>query len=675
MTAARARRHRAALAALALVAMVLPVGRAAPATAATAASSHTFAGEVALQDLSSDGRVALALTRQSDTSPRHLDVLDLATGARRDLTAEGVVGVESTGSHLSGDGRYLTRPDARVDLLTGDVAPIPADALAAVGGQLGEIDRSGRYVYGLPTSGESGRGGRVDLLTGAVVSWTDRGPVIAVSPDARYVVTRVRWPSITYGFICSYTVVDMATSAELARYGEYGLCPDAYVGDHGRYTKGVQRFGDGPWPTYVSLDHTEVIDPIGNERSSLALAGAFDESLTRYVNLSWNRIQQVGPRLVMELPAHDAVLLSGDGQVAVVSDHAPTGTTTVTTIPVQLHPGAHALPAGVSVKVLEPDVRHRGTFDLTLTVVDPERAGYLRLFRCESPMPETSNVNFAAGATVTNHVVVEIGPDGLCAFANQGVELVIDGGPQSALVMRSERLVDTRDTGRGSTATDTFVRVPLPADLPADTVAVAVNVTATNVERPAYVTAWPCSQERPLASVLNVTRGETRASFTVVAPGADRAVCVYANAPLDLVVDLQGTYPSASGLTDVAPVRVYDSRSDAAPLPAERPHPVPVLGAQTGPAYAYLVVTAVGPVADGFVTAGADCGGALPATSTVNLAAGATVAATTMVALSGGGTCVVAHSATHIVVDRLAVTSLVPLHDRSGERLVDTRGW
>lgn len=238
-----------------------------------------------------------------------------------------------------------------------------------------------------------------------------------------------------------------------------------------------------------------------------------------------------------------------------------------------------------------------------------------------------------------------------------------------------QRLADTRtgDGGtRGPLAADQVVRVAVPAN--ADANAAVLNLTATGVRRAGFVTAYPCGANRPLASNLNVAAGETRANQAVVALDATHAVCVYTSAPLDLVVDLTGSFaPSGAPFRPVAPTRLLDTR-DTGRLVTEVAVDVrPALGTASA---AVATVTVTSPIAGGFVTAW-PCGTPLPLASTVNYAAGQTVANLATVAVGADGRlCLHSSAPTHVVVDvgggfgggtASTFTGTVPL------RLLDTR--
>jgi hypothetical protein len=70
-----------------------------------------------------------------------------------------------------------------------------------------------------------------------------------------------------------------------------------------------------------------------------------------------------------------------------------------------------------------------GTTALSLNVAvsEPEGAGFLTVYPCGASMPLASNLNFALGQTVSNHVTATLGSTGkICVFASRTTNVVID---------------------------------------------------------------------------------------------------------------------------------------------------------------------------------------------------------------------------------------------------------
>jgi hypothetical protein len=107
------------------------------------------------------------------------------------------------------------------------------------------------------------------------------------------------------------------------------------------------------------------------------------------------------------------------------------------------------------------------------------------------------------------------------------------------------------------------------AQVPLDATAAALNVTVVNPESSGFVTVWPCSAARPIASNLNFTAGKVVANNVVAPIGGQGNVCFYSNVPTDLIVDISGYFTGESGnqFVGAAPKRFVDTRSSLGPAP------------------------------------------------------------------------------------------------------------
>jgi hypothetical protein len=150
---------------------------------------------------------------------------------------------------------------------------------------------------------------------------------------------------------------------------------------------------------------------------------------------------------------------------------------------------------------------------------------------------------------------------------------------------------------------DTFqVYSPDDATLPPGGIgSVVLNVTAVGAAGPGFVTVWPADRPRPVASVLNVSPGQTVPNAVTVGLSKDLRFSVYSTSALDLVVDVMGIYaaapsgPGGGGFAAVSPRRLLDTRA-ASPVGSVVAQP----GAQGKVTLTGLVVTG-GDVASGAV--------------------------------------------------------------------------
>ena len=75
----------------------------------------------------------------------------------------------------------------------------------------------------------------------------------------------------------------------------------------------------------------------------------------------------------------------------------------------------------------------------------------------------------------------------------------------------------------------------------ASVTAVVLNVTATNVTGPTYVTVWPDGTDMPSTSNLNVVTGQTTANLVICRLGSTGALQLASPiANCDLIADVLG---------------------------------------------------------------------------------------------------------------------------------------
>lgn len=217
--------------------------------------------------------------------------------------------------------------------------------------------------------------------------------------------------------------------------------------------------------------------------------------------------------------------------------------------------------------------------------------------------------------------------------------------------------------------------------MPAGATSAVLNVVAVNASAGGFLTVYPCSAAVPEVSVLNFTGGQTVANSTIATLSANGAVCVFAQAASDVIVDVTGWLGSAgaSRLTQIGPVRVADTRSGLGRswrLAAGATAMFDLRGLlPSGSTAVALNLTAVEPSAGGFLTA-YPCDEGRPETSSLNFGAGETRPNNGIVAVSRGGLlCVYAQASADIIVDLTGALgpsglSYVPTDP---VRLVDTR--
>ncbi len=279
------------------------------------------------------------------------------------------------------------------------------------------------------------------------------------------------------------------------------------------------------------------------------------------------------------------------------------------------------------------------------------------------------------------------------AGTSLGAPLDISVGSAGTYVpLPPQRALDTRHGSALGARSTLALRVAGSGQVPANAVAVVMNVTVTDAAAGGFVTVYPSGQAAPATSNLNHTAGQTIPDLVTVQVGAGGGVSFLngSGGSVDLVADVTGYYvPDTTGAvyTGLDPVRALDTRSGTPGTLAARGTTTLDLCARSGlPAKATaaaLNVTVTGPGTSGFVSVYPH-GQAWPGTSSLNFTAGETIA--NMVDASLGSGCSVdffngSNAPVDVVVDTMGyftpdttgqTTDGVLVTGRP-ERLIDTR--
>lgn len=263
---------------------------------------------------------------------------------------------------------------------------------------------------------------------------------------------------------------------------------------------------------------------------------------------------------------------------------------------------------------------------LTVTGVNTTAAGFVTVYPAGTSLPTASNVNFDfAGQVMANMATVKLGAGGAVdVYMQRPMDVVVDvsgayvpvSGPVSGgrLVTRADgafRVLDTRDRGFG-VGQGGIERVDVSsAGVPANAVAVVVNLTATRTSV-GFWTAYPTGQPLPNASNLNIdTPGQTRAAQAIVLLSGSPAFNVYSMGGGDLIVDVTGWFTGASAAKSTDglflpsnPTRLLDSRDMfVMPTWGGSTLEVPVLGPDSQVSAVAVNLTGTESLVSGFVTA------------------------------------------------------------------------
>jgi uncharacterized protein YvpB len=192
---------------------------------------------------------------------------------------------------------------------------------------------------------------------------------------------------------------------------------------------------------------------------------------------------------------------------------------------------------------------------LNVTVTGTSTAGFLTVYPTGGTVPQASNVNWAAGATVPNRVIVSLSAAGQATFYNGpggAAQVIADVGGwftdatgtagSQFIATTPQRLLDTRN-GFGAVPPGGRAVVQVSESSLSHISAVVLNVTATGPGAASFLTLWPDGVPQPLASDLNFVPGETVPNLVVVKVSASGGFDLYNSAGLvDVVIDLAGYY-------------------------------------------------------------------------------------------------------------------------------------
>ncbi len=192
---------------------------------------------------------------------------------------------------------------------------------------------------------------------------------------------------------------------------------------------------------------------------------------------------------------------------------------------------------------------------VNITSAQTDSDGFITAYPCDADLPNTSNLNTRTGTRRANLASVKVSADDtICVYSSDPTHIAVDivGAFPAASAYTPivpERLVDTRNstgyTGAKPIAGQIIeidVRGP-GTDVPDDAGTVVLNVTGVAPEGdPGYLTVFPCGEDVPTASNLNLQDLNTAAAAVAKVGDNDR-VCVYTFQPAHVIVDLVGFFP------------------------------------------------------------------------------------------------------------------------------------
>ncbi|WP_329380674.1 N-acetylmuramoyl-L-alanine amidase [Streptomyces sp. NBC_01351] len=312
---------------------------------------------------------------------------------------------------------------------------------------------------------------------------------------------------------------------------------------------------------------------------------------------------------------------------------------------------------------------------LNVTATNPTQASFVSVYPNGTTRAEASNLNFTAGQTIPNLVVVPV-VDGKVSFYNHAgtVDLIADitgyftasGEGATQTSHGPTRLMDTRE-GLGVAQQKVAGGSAVSLDVPiAGAKAVVLNVTATNPTQGSFVSVYPggTNETRPGASNLNFTAGQTIPNLVIV-PVKDGKVSFYNHlGAVDLIADITGYFSDStagSTHTNIGPKRLMDTRAGlgapegkvnggtAVTLPLAGIDGIPA----TGVTSVVLNVTATEPTQGSFVSVyPGDANETRPGVSNLNFTGGQTIPNLVIVPVKDGKVSFYNHSGgVHLIAD------------------------
>jgi hypothetical protein len=197
---------------------------------------------------------------------------------------------------------------------------------------------------------------------------------------------------------------------------------------------------------------------------------------------------------------------------------------------------------------------------LNVTVTNTTSASYLTAYPQGAGRPLASNLNWKAGTTVANRVVVPLSSTGMITLYNYAgdANVVVDvngyfvagtTAPANAGFyepLTPVRILDTRQTsGPIGAGESPPLAVSGVHGIPSNALAIASNVTATDTTSSSYFTVYP-GGTMPIASDVNWSAGQTVPNCTLATLSQSGSLEIYNHqGSADVIVDVFGFFVTA----------------------------------------------------------------------------------------------------------------------------------
>jgi hypothetical protein len=226
--------------------------------------------------------------------------------------------------------------------------------------------------------------------------------------------------------------------------------------------------------------------------------------------------------------------------------------------------------------------RQTGAVVLNVAAIDPSLHGFLTVYACEDGLPHAASLNYIAGRTVSNTVMIGIPLNPmvftgvppvedaqLCVYSSAAVDVAVDlngsfdaSGQTDAVTtepidspfipVSSARLLETRANqvptidgafnalGLRMPGTVIALEVAGRGGVPMDATAVVLNLTVTEPYYAGFLTVFPCGETLPNAANLNFAGRQTVGNNVVAEIGDGGGVCIFTSAATHIVADVTG---------------------------------------------------------------------------------------------------------------------------------------
>jgi hypothetical protein len=312
-----------------------------------------------------------------------------------------------------------------------------------------------------------------------------------------------------------------------------------------------------------------------------------------------------------------------------------------------------------------------------VTAVTPTTNGFAIVYPDNTARPLTSNLNWTAGQTTANLVVVPVGTSGnidiwtgptnstgtiqlLASVYGYYTADATATGDTTYTPVTPARIVNSLSgvgghTGQipaGGTWDFTVTGV---GGVPTGAKAVMVNITATAAASAGYFTAWESGKTRPATSGLQYQATNPSAVLALVPVSSTGKISLYSLRQADVLIDVMGYFTIGTNgqkYHTLPATRMIDTRTDGGAMATNSTKNVgqPITIVADKPVL-MLTLTVTEPTGTGFLIE-YPSGITRPATSTLNYVTGQTIANSVAAATgTGGQVSIWAQTATQLVVD------------------------